>query len=1401
MQTLLQMRKRRPHAKKLPKKLNLAVGNETPAAIDEESQTNLPLVPLVGTRCNVACLINDIEVTCLWDTGSQVSMMSEAMIKQLNLDKEPIKDVGDLISHPISLESATQDEIKIKGFIPLTMSLKTDSEKLGTTQKTPFIITYGDMKTPILGSNVIPFLIEGGNPIEKLKNMKNMNMDEVLSNAISTYLKTISSQNDINTGDEEENHALDAEIESRNEKPFNTLLPEELEGFDMLHTYLKEISFPYITDAEESEMKQMLWEERNAFSKDPGDIGNVEELQMSIKTHDNEPVVKNYNAIPKPLQDHVKKHIEDMLRKGWIQKSKSAWSSPIVLAKKKDGTLRACNDYRLLNIKTISDRHPLPRIQETIDSLQGSTIFTTLDLSKAYHQGYLTPESRPLTAFATPWGFYEWVRIPFGLKNAVACFQRFMEECLQEERNEYCMPYLDDTIVYSSDTATHIQHVRNVLRKFQQKKLKLNIQKCNFCTPEVEYLGRLISKDGYRLDDRSIRAVTELKDRVFETVGDIRKLFGLLSFHRRHIQNFAAISKPLADSLMKENIIADQKDIKINAKGVIASSQKITWTPAHQQALETLIDVVTKPPILSYANFDADFFVHVDTSGKGLGAILYQQIDDKIETVAYASRSLKPAEQNYHSTKLEFLAMKWAITHQFSNYLAYAESFKVFTDNNPLLYVMGLEKPNATTQRWVSDLADYNFSIHYRPGTSNTDADCLSRMPLDIRKYVDLCTEETSLNSFQEMVERIEVVETPQHLEPEMDVVEVPQHLEPEIDVSEAPQHLDPDMAISVNIIELLEKDQTYLDMKEDQDNDPYIQPIKDSLSKSAKAPNKRQLTKTSKQLLKEKTRLFLDEDGLLWRKYLTGDQIVLPLKHRKLIYELLHSNLGHIGSERTYQMALQRVWWPGMKKDIEDYVRNQCVCRAQRTQHRPRVAPLVSIHSAGPLDLVAIDFLHLEKASNGCEYILLITDHFTRFTQAYATTNKSALTAAKKLFGEYIPRFGIPARLLHDQGREFENQLFHHLEKYCGMIRSRTSPYHPMTNGACERMNSTVLQMLRTLPENEKSKWPDKLNYLMFIYNSTEHSTTKMSPYFLMFGRKPLLPIDFKLTGVSKRTLTVTTYRDYVRDYEKRMQEAYYLVKKYSSEAKDKSEQRWRKRCIANKLKVGDRVLVRNKREQGGPGKIRSYWEQKIYQVIEEVSENTVYRVKAGKEVRVLHRNLLLPCNDMEELNEPEQAKRQPHSKPKRNSQKEIQEDSSDDSDEEVLYPLIPHQDIQSPEITEIKDQEDPSMVDESNDDHQMSMENILTHSLPPDIDVEHNVEREHEVPETVEPDVQGNTSAGDETSDVEQNAALEAPRRSCRLKQPVEKLDYQRLGGNAVAATSTKNKIKAWWQKFKKH
>ena len=162
-------------------------------------------------------------------------------------------------------------------------------------------------------------------------------------------------------------------------------------------------------------------------------------------------------------------------------------------------------------------------------------------------------------------------------------------------------------------------------------------------------------------------------------------------------------------------------------------------------------------------------------------------------------------------------------------------------------------------------------------------------------------------------------------------------------------------------------------------------------------------------------------------------------------------------------------------------------------------------------------------------EYILVIFDHFTRFAQAYATRNKASLTAAKILYQDYIPRFGIPARLLTDQGKEFCSSLFHHLGNLCGLTQSRTTPYHPQTNGSCERFNSTLLQMLRTLSEMDKKRWPEKLNQLIFAYNATKHSTTNYSPHFLLFGREPLLPLDFLLYNGSKKRLTAVSYQRYV--------------------------------------------------------------------------------------------------------------------------------------------------------------------------------------------------------------------------------------------------------------------------------
>ena len=238
--------------------------------------------------------------------------------------------------------------------------------------------------------------------------------------------------------------------------------------------------FDDLTDRETASMKDMLWQERDVFSRFPDDIGSVPELQLNLQTVDEVPVQRNYNAIPRPLYNDVKKHIQNMLDRNWIKKSQSSWSSPVVVVGKKDGGFRLCCDFRLLNKKTIPDKHPLPRIQETLDSLQGSKYFSVLDLSRAYYQGYMAKDSREKTAFVTPWGFYEWVRIPFGLKNAVPKFQRFMENNIEDFRDEFASPYLDDTIVYSKTAPEHIEHIRKVLQKFREKGLKLNIKNVTY---------------------------------------------------------------------------------------------------------------------------------------------------------------------------------------------------------------------------------------------------------------------------------------------------------------------------------------------------------------------------------------------------------------------------------------------------------------------------------------------------------------------------------------------------------------------------------------------------------------------------------------------------------------------------------------------------------------------------------------------------------------------------------------------------------------------------------------------------------------------------------------------------------------------------------------------------------
>ena len=264
-----------------------------------------------------------------------------------------------------------------------------------------------------------------------------------------------------------------------------------------------------------------------------------------------------------------------------------------------------------------------------------------------------------------------------------------------------------------------------------------------------------------------------------------------------------------------------------------------------------------------------------------------------------------------------------------------------------------------------------------------------------------------------------------------------------------------------------------------------------------------------------------------------------------------------------------------------------------------------------------------------------MIMDHFTRFAEAYPTWNKSAKTAAEKIFNNFILRFGFPLRIHHDQGAEFENYLFVELEAFSGIIRSRTSPYHPEGNGQVERFNVTLLSMLRTLPENHKTKWASYVSKLVHAYNATRNEATGFSPFYLLFGREPTLPID----TIFQKTVNahIKNHSDYARQWQRAMKQAYDIA----TEKSRKSQERGRNYHSATTpssvaLLPGDRVLVRNLSERGGTGKLRAYWEQEIHTVIErKTPDGPVYAVRPekGGKLRVLHRNLLLPCPFLQHL------------------------------------------------------------------------------------------------------------------------------------------------------------------------
>lgn len=456
-----------------------------------------------------------------------------------------------------------------------------------------------------------------------------------------------------------------------------------------------------LTPDEEERLQDFLRRELEKFQFVHGPT-NLVQHRIRLKT--TEPIKQRYRPRNPAMQAIIDQEIDKMREEGIIEPSRSAWSSPVVVVRKKNGEHRFCIDFRRVNDVTERDAYPLPHIPATLDKLRGAKYLSTIDLKSGYWQVPLSPDSRPITAFTVPGrGLMQFRVMPFGLHSAPATFQRLLDTVLGPELEPKVLVYLDDIIVVSSSFEEHLKLLAEVFRRLRHAKLRPNPEKCHFCRNELRYLGHVINRQGIHTDPEKVEAITAWPTPT--TLRKVRQFLGVASWYRRFIPDFSAMAAPLT-SLTKKKA-------------------RWRWTEDEETAFRRLKEALTTAPVLACPDFSRRFVLQTDASVHGLGAVLTQNFEEGERVIAFASRTLNGAERNYSATELECLAVVWGI-RKLRNYLE-GYQFTVVTDHQSLKWLQRLEEPTGRLARWLFELQQYDFDLRYRKGQLNKVADALSR--------------------------------------------------------------------------------------------------------------------------------------------------------------------------------------------------------------------------------------------------------------------------------------------------------------------------------------------------------------------------------------------------------------------------------------------------------------------------------------------------------------------------------------------------------------------------------------------------------------------------------------------------------------------------------------------------